>query len=103
MFSARRGNLDLVIDPKFGEPSYYDVFGEFAMDLSPHTSLSMNALYASDRVRVVVESDPDELEQVVSTTRNAQFWARLETQWSDVLSSSTVLSARCTRTCERAR
>jgi outer membrane receptor protein involved in Fe transport len=93
LFSARRGNLDLVIDPKFGEPSYYDVFGEFALDLTSNTTLSMNALFADDRVRVVVESDPDELEQVVSDTRNAQFWLQLKTRWSDSLSSNTVLSA----------
>ena len=93
LFSARRGNLDLVIDPKFGRPSYYDVFGEFALDLSAGTTLSVNALYADDRVRVVTESDPDELEQVISTTRNAQFWLNLETQWSDNLTSNTVLSA----------
>ena len=92
LFSARRGNLDLVIDPKFGRPSYYDVFGEFALDLTDDTTLSVNALYADDRVRVVTESDPEELEQVVSTTRNAQFWLNLETQWSDSLASRTVLS-----------
>ncbi|MGI9272572.1 MAG: TonB-dependent receptor plug domain-containing protein, partial [Woeseiaceae bacterium] len=34
LFSARRGNLDLVIDEKFGQPSYYDVFGEFEFDFS---------------------------------------------------------------------
>jgi outer membrane receptor protein involved in Fe transport len=93
LFSARRGNLDLIIDPKFGRPSYYDVFGEFALDLTSNTSLSVNALYADDRVQVVTETDPAELEQVSSDTRNAQFWLQLETSWSDSLASSTVLSA----------
>lgn len=92
LFSARRGNLDLVIDPKFGEPKYYDVFGELAFELTEHTTLSINALYAEDTVRVVVETDPDELEEIVSDTRNAQFWAQLRTRWSDTLSSNTVLS-----------
>ncbi len=93
LFSARRGNLDLVIDPKFGEPSYYDVFGEFELELAANTTLSMNALFADDRVRIVVESDPEELEQVVSDTRNAQLWFHLKTRWSDTLTSNTVLSA----------
>ncbi|MGI9262746.1 MAG: TonB-dependent receptor plug domain-containing protein [Woeseiaceae bacterium] len=93
LFSARRGNLDLVIDPKFGEPSYYDVFGEFGLDLTDDTTFSINALYADDRVKVITEADPDELEQVVSSTTNAQVWGQLETRWSDTLSSSTVLSA----------
>lgn len=92
LFSARRGNLDLVIDPKFGEPSYYDVFGEVAFDLSPNSILSINALYADDRVRVLLESQPDELEQIESQTRNAQFWVQLQSRWSDSLSSNTVLS-----------
>lgn len=92
LFSARRGNLDLVINPKFGEPSYYDVFGELAFDLSPDTTLSFNALYADDRVRVRVETNLDEIEEVQSTTRNAQFWAKLESRWSESLSSNTMLS-----------
>lgn len=93
LFSARRGNLDLVIDPKFGEPSYYDIFGEIEFDLTPDTSLSINTLFADDSVRVVTETDPDELEEVVSNTRNAQLWLKLDSRWSDSLSSSTVLSA----------
>lgn len=92
LFSARRGNLDLVIDPKFGEPSYYDVFGEVEFELSPNSSLSFNALYANDRVKLVLESDPSEFEQIVSKTRNAQVWMQLKNQWSDSLSSSTVVS-----------
>ena len=30
LFSARRGNLDLVIDKKFGLPRYYDIFSQFS-------------------------------------------------------------------------
>ncbi len=92
LFSARRGNLDLVIDPKFGEPSYYDVFGEVEFDLSSDSSLSINALYANDTIRLVLEADPNEFEQVVSKTKNAQVWMQLKNQWSDSLSSSMVLS-----------
>ena len=92
LFSARRGNLDLVINPKFGEPSYYDVFGELAFDLSPNATLSFNALYADDRVRVRTETKLEELEEVESKTRNAQFWVQLENRWSESLSSSTVMS-----------
>jgi len=93
LFSARRGNLDLIIDPKFGQPSYYDLFGEFAIDVTPQSRLSINGLFADDQVTVVVETDPAELEKVESRTRNAQFWAQLETHWSQTLTSHTVLSA----------
>lgn len=92
VFSARRGNLDLVIDPKFGKPSYFDVFGEFSVDLGAHARLSVNALYADDQVELVLETDPEEREQVASDTQNAQLWLRLDSDWSAHLSSRTVLS-----------
>lgn len=92
LLSARRGNLDLVIDPKFGQPSYFDLFGEFAIELTSRTRLSVNGLYADDNVELVLETEPDERDQVSSDTRNAQFWLRLENRWSGNLSSTTVLS-----------
>ena len=92
LFSARRGNLDLILNPDFGEPKYFDVFGELAFELSPTTTISVNALYADDSVTVVLESDPAEREQVDSDTRNAQIWFQLHNDWSDQLSTSTVFS-----------
>jgi hypothetical protein len=92
LFSARRGNLDLVIDPKFGKPSYYDAFGEVAFELSADSTLSFNALYADDRVKVALEDQIGEQEQIVSNTRNAQFWVQLQNRWSESLSSTTVFS-----------
>lgn len=92
LFSARRGNLDLVIDKKFGQPNYYDVFSQVSTWLTPNTRLSGNALFADDQVVVVTETDPDEIEEARSRTRNAQFWVALENRWSDILTSSTVLS-----------
>ena len=92
LFSARRGNLDLVIDPKFGEPSYYDVFSQFQIDITPDATLSANALYADDLVTIVLESEPSERESSSSRTRNAQFWMQLENVWSDRLSSKTSIS-----------
>ena len=92
LFSARRGNLDLVINSEYGQPKYYDLFGEFAFDLTPNARLSVNALYADDVVTVVLESEPAEREQISSDTRNAQFWLQLDNTWSDELSTSTVFS-----------
>jgi outer membrane receptor protein involved in Fe transport len=93
LVSARRGNLDLVIDPEFGSPSYYDVFGELSYDLSPDVTLSVNALFADDNVEVILETEPAELERVVSSTKNAQLWLQLDNRWSDELTSKLVLSA----------
>ncbi len=92
LFSARRGNLDLVIDPKFGQPAYFDVFGEYTVAITPDMRLSANALFADDQIALVLETDPAEREYVVSDTSNAQLWLRLDSNWSSTLSSSTVLS-----------
>ena len=92
LFSARRGNLDLIINPDFGRPKYYDVFAELAFELTPNATLSVNALYADDVVTIVLETDPAEREQVDSDTRNAQLWLQLDNQWSDELSTMTVFS-----------
>jgi outer membrane receptor protein involved in Fe transport len=92
LVSARRGNLDLVIDKNLGEPSYYDAFAEFSVWLTPETRLTANGILADDRVLVITESDVGEREQVTSDTRNAQFWLGLDNRWSDKLSSKTVLS-----------
>ena len=93
LVSARRGNLDLVIKPTFGQPSYFDVFGEFSYEITPRTRVSFNALYADDAISLVLEVEPSERDQVTSDTKNAQFWMRLDSSWSDTLSSSMVLSA----------
>jgi outer membrane receptor protein involved in Fe transport len=92
LVSARRGNLDLVINPEYGSPSYYDIFGEYSIDVSPSARLSVNALFADDRVKVVLETDPTELEKVTSRTRNAQVWLQLVNDWSSELTSRMVLS-----------
>jgi outer membrane receptor protein involved in Fe transport len=92
LVSARRSNLDIVLDPKLGQPTYYDVFSQLAFDLTPDVRLSLNGLYADDGVIVVLESDPVELEQATSETQNAQFWMTLENQWSSALRSSSVVS-----------
>jgi len=50
LVSVRKGNLDLVIDPEFGSPSYFDVFGEYSFDISTNATLSLNVLFAKDDV-----------------------------------------------------
>ena len=92
LFSARRGNLDQFIDPKFGEPSYYDVFAQFQFDATPDMTVSVNGLYADDQITIVLETDPDEREAASSETGNAQVWLQVDNRWSDRLSSSTTAS-----------
>ena len=92
LFSARRSNLDVVLNRTLGEPNYYDIFSQVAFDLAPDVRLTFNGLYADDAVTVVLESEPDELEQARSDTQNAQFWLMLENQWSSALRSASVIS-----------
>ena len=92
LVSARRGNLDLVVNKEFGEPDYSDFFFELAGELSPKTTLSLNILLASDRVLIVTDDKIDDQERSDSRADNSQFWLRLENEWTDDLSSTTVLS-----------
>ncbi len=68
------------------------MFAELGITLGEHHRLSINALYADDQVVVITESDPAELEQSISDTQSTHAWLSFESQWTPVLSSSTVLS-----------
>jgi hypothetical protein len=92
LVSGRRSNLEDVIHERLGEPSYYDFFGELGVDFSARTHVSANALTARDRVLLVTEADPTELEQSENNTRNNTFWVHWQQQWSSGLESSTTFS-----------
>ncbi len=91
--SARRGNLDLVINPDLGEPSYSDILAHVGLELGASNKLSMNALVSTDDVLVVLEDEQTEQERANSDTENGQFWIKLDTAWTERLSSATVLSS----------
>jgi hypothetical protein len=90
--SARRGNLDLVLKSRVGEPDYTDLFVEAGWQPADHTRFVLDALIADDRVLVVTESDPDERAASTDRSRYRQLWLRWEQQWSGSLSSTTALS-----------
>ena len=92
LVSARSSNLDIVLDEDLGKPDYFDVFTQLGIDLGSDHHLSVNALYSNDQVLVITESDPEELEQSVSDTKNTHFWVSLDSEWSPFLNSKTVLS-----------
>jgi hypothetical protein len=92
LVSGRRSNLEDVVPARLGEPRYYDFFGELGVNFSQRTRVSVNALSARDRVFLVTEADPTELEQSVNDTRNNTFWVHWEQQWSNRLESSTTFS-----------
>ncbi len=92
VFSARRGNLDQVIDEKFGSPSYYDVFGKISVNFTPTTTIAANAFIANDQVNIVTTADPDEREESTNDTRNTQFWISWDQAWTPSLASKTQFS-----------
>ncbi len=93
LFSARRSNLDLVLDRKeHGNPKYNDMFGTLGFNYSPDTRFTFNFLSANDRILVITEHLPLEREQSTSDTRNQHFWIQMEKTISPDLSASVVLS-----------
>jgi hypothetical protein len=89
LVSARRGNLDRVINEELGKPTYHDFFGEIGVGFSPRNTVTVNVLSADDRVLLVTESDPAELEQSSNATRNTHLWVHWQQEWSSTLASST--------------
>lgn len=91
LLSARRGNLDVVLNKNLGEPRYYDGFLKTSYQFSPTFSVSAHVLLSDDQAVVVTESEIDELERSDSNTSNAQFWVTLDNQWTPDLASTTVI------------
>jgi len=78
LVSARRGNLDLIIDivnPDIGQPSYMDLHGRIRQRLSDALVLSANVLLFDDRVML---SDTDQEEQAGADYRDEYYWLRLD-------------------------
>jgi len=92
LVSARRGNLDLLIDKKYGEPRYNDFLGQISLKASEDTSLSFNVLIASDEIDLVTESKATEPEESFNSARIAQFWINWRQHWNASLSSLTTVS-----------
>jgi len=93
LLSARRSNLDLVLDDEFGRPLYTDLFTTLAFNVSSRTKISVNALFANDKVRIVAESDAVELDLSSNESRNSQIWINWTQSWTGSLSSSSGFSS----------
>ncbi len=92
--SARRGNLDLVLDvlePETGSPEYSDYFGSFSFDLNPATELETGFIFYDNDVELKDLDDGDG-ELGHSVYRNLYAWVQLHRQWNDRMDSSTVFS-----------
>jgi len=93
LLSARRGNLDLVVDvvnPDFGSPVYQDYLGHVAWEFGPRAIVSANMLLSDDQLEL---ADPDRGEHATASYVNQVFWMKWRAEWSDVLSSDSILAA----------
>lgn len=91
LFSARRGNLDLLADavnPDYGSPRYADYIAHVGWFHGDHY-LSANALYSYDRISI---SDGD-ASRASARYKNNVLWLKVESAWNDSIDSTTILSA----------
>lgn len=93
LVSLRRGNLDLLADavnPEYGSPRYQDAFIHLGWQWSDRTRLGLNSLLSWDKISV---AQIDLSEQANARYRNRVGWLKAETDWSDSVSSTSILSA----------
>ncbi|MGH8193666.1 MAG: TonB-dependent receptor [Woeseiaceae bacterium] len=93
MVSARRGNLDLLVDavnPDYGSPRYEDLLAHVGWELGDHTYLSVNTLFSYDKISI---SETNDSVHANAKYQNNIFWIKAETTWNDDLESTSILSA----------
>ncbi len=92
LMSARRGNLDRVIDvfnPKLGDPRYFEVHGRLSHDFSEGLTLTGNAMISKDNIRIV---DTDEEEFATGDYRDQYYWLRADLKPGDNFSGNILVS-----------
>jgi hypothetical protein len=89
LFSVRDSNLDQVVTDNIGQPSYSDVFLRMSVDLGSKHRLVFADLSFDDDIVFTLEDDADDLEHAASDTDAHEAWLKLESQWTEKLSSST--------------
>jgi hypothetical protein len=93
LLSARNSNLDRVVIDRIGQPAYSDVFLRMSVDLGAKHRLVFADLSFEDDILFTLEDDADDREHAASDTSAHQAWLRLDSAWSEKLSSSTWLHA----------
>jgi hypothetical protein len=91
LVSARRGNIDQLLNNDLGEPSYRDAFVHVATALGAKHRLTLNAIGFDDDILVTPENSPGDSAEGRSETDNSQIWLKLDSDWSGVLGSRTIV------------
>jgi hypothetical protein len=93
LVTARRGNLDLivdVVDPDRGSPDYSDYLAHVAWEHGPRTRVAANLLVSRDKIGLF---DDDRGESAGASYDNTVTWIRWDAEWSERLRSRTILAA----------
>jgi hypothetical protein len=91
LVSARRGNLDKLLDDERGEPAYQDEFVHVATALGAKHKLAFNAIGFGDDITLTPSNSSGDREQGVTDTSTRQLWLTLDSEWRAGLSSRTFL------------
>jgi len=92
--SARRGNLDWVldrVDRSSGDPEYSDYYASYRFELTDATELDFG-LFAYDDNVLLKDLDDGDGESAESDYRNAYLWTQLHHDWSERNYSSSLIS-----------
>ncbi len=89
--SVRRGNVDSLLNAELGEPSYSDGFVHVATTVGGRHRFVINALGFDDDITLRQGDRPGAREEGRSETDTSQIWLKLDSDWSDKFSSSTLL------------
>lgn len=92
LLSARRGNLDLLIDllnRDIGSPSYLDLYGRVRHRLSDALTVAASALLFDDSIDLF---DSDKEEEARADYRDGYYWLRFDIQPSEVLSGNVLIA-----------
>ncbi|HUQ51826.1 MAG TPA: TonB-dependent receptor [Gammaproteobacteria bacterium] len=91
LVSARNSNLDRVLADHIGDPAYSDLFWRVTADLGERHRLAAGKLRFRDDIVLTLENEPTDRQVATSDTNSRQSWLKLDSQWTDALSSSTWL------------
>jgi hypothetical protein len=92
LLTARRGNLDLIVDivdPDRGNPDYNDVLAHAGWEFGPLAVISGNVLLSHDKIGLV---DDERGEKASASYANSVAWLKWEAEWSDAIRSRTLLA-----------
>ena len=91
LFSARDSNLDSVVADHIGNPQYSDLFARIGVELGAKHRLVFADLSLDDDIVFTLEDSPEDRERSASDTESHQAWFKLDSDWTERLSSTTWL------------